>query len=245
MRPLGRAIQNAGWWVLDYAYVVRWQLRAILDRTDPRSFRSGDRVPVVVLPGVYETWKFLQPLIEQLHARGHPVHVVETLRRNRHPVSDAAADVAAFLRSSDLRRVVLVAHSKGGLAGKLVMVGPEADRVVGMLAVATPFHGSRYARMMPGQTLRSFSPMHPSILAIAAHERVNRRIVSIFGRFDPHIPEGSELAGARNVRVPTGGHFRILAHPQVLAEFAALSSAPPDSTTHVQKNRPLRDGPSA
>jgi predicted alpha/beta hydrolase family esterase len=213
------------WWLLDYAYAARWQLRSIFNRTDPTSFATGGKAPVVVLPGVYESWKFLQPLIEQLHRRGHPVHVIETLRRNRRPVEDAAARVSAFLRSADLRDVVLVAHSKGGLAGKLVMVGPEADRVAGMLAVATPFSGSRYARMVPGRTLRAFSPAHPSIRAIARHHLVNERVVSVFGRFDPHIPEGSELVGARNVRLDTGGHFRILAHPVVLDEFEALTAA--------------------
>lgn len=218
-------MRRALWWLLDYAYAARWQLRACFNRTDPQSFATGDCVPVVVLPGVYETWKFLQPLIEQIHGRGHPVHVVETLRHNRRPVADAAAEVTAFLAAADLRDVVLVAHSKGGLAGKLVMVGPETERVAGMLAVATPFSGSRYARMMPGQTLRAFSPVHPSILEIARHQSVNGCVVSVFGEFDPHIPEGSELVGARNVRLATGGHFRILAHPQVLAEFSALVTA--------------------
>jgi hypothetical protein len=45
----------------------------------------------------------------------------------------------------------------------------------------------------------------------------------VYGRFDPHIPEGSELVGAKNVRLETGGHFRILAHPRVLAELAVLA----------------------
>jgi hypothetical protein len=39
---------------------------------------------------------------------------------------------------------------------------------------------------------------------------VNGRIVSVFGPFDPHIPEGSALDGATNVRVPMPGHFRVL-----------------------------------
>lgn len=219
-----RAIQYAAWWMLDYAYVLRWQLRAFFNRTDPNTFTSGTKAPVVVLPGVYETWKFLQPLIEELHGRGHPVYVVETLRHNRRPVAEAADLVSAVIQSAELRDVILVAHSKGGLAGKLVMVGPAAERVTGMLAIATPFHGSRYARIMLGRTLRAFSPTDLSILDIARHQNVNARVVSVFGQFDPHIPEGSELAGARNVRLDTGGHFRILAHPQVLEEFLALTS---------------------
>jgi hypothetical protein len=43
---------------------------------------------------------------------------------------------------------------------------------------------------------------------------VNGRIVSIFGRYDLHIPDGSMLEGATNVRVPVVGHFRILGAPE-------------------------------
>ena len=54
--------------------------------------------------------------------------------------------------------------------------------------------------------------------ALAASADVNTRIVSIFGPFDPHIPEGSELAGARNIVLARGGHFRVLEDPRVIAE---------------------------
>jgi hypothetical protein len=36
-------------------------------------YRTGDKQVVVVLPGVYETWHFLRPLMDALHERGHPV----------------------------------------------------------------------------------------------------------------------------------------------------------------------------
>jgi hypothetical protein len=65
-------------------------------------------------------------------------------------------------------------------------------------------------------------------VALAEDRDVNRRIVSVFGEFDPHIPGGSFLAGAKNVRLETGGHFRVLAHPRVMAELAALSASDVD-----------------
>jgi predicted alpha/beta hydrolase family esterase len=216
-------LRNAGWWLADYAYAGYWQLRATFDRTSPATFASGRAAHIVVLPGVYETWKFMQPLVEQMHARGHAVHIVDALHRNERPVADIAAAVAEFLERRELADVILVAHSKGGLAGKLVMTGPAGERVRAMLAIATPFGGSRYARLMLSRTLRAFSPEDPSIVDIARQLAVNERIVSIYAAFDPHIPEGSELAGAKNVRLETGGHFRILAHPRVLAELAVLS----------------------
>ena len=219
-----RLLRDLRWWVQDYAYAAVWQVRAFFDRTDPTSFGSGPGVPLVILPGVYETWRFLEPLIAALHARGHPVHVVAPARRNQRPVADIARQVVDYLGEHDLGDVVIVAHSKGGLVGKQVMTDRAgAARVRGMVAVATPFGGSIYARFMLGRTLRSFSPADATILALSRETVVNARIVSVYGVFDPHIPEGSELAGAKNVELDTGGHFRILAHPRVMAEVAALA----------------------
>ncbi len=218
-----RLVRNGLWWARDYAYAGLWQTRALINPTDPSTFLTGTRTPIVVLPGIYETWKFMQPLIEQLHAQGHPVHIVDMLRRNSRPVEKLAHDVARYLQSHHLKDVILVAHSKGGLAGKVVMVSPEGGRVRCMLAIATPFGGSRYARAMPLGALRAFSPRDPAIVSLARQATANSRIVSVYARFDPHIPEGSKLEGAKNVEVDTGGHFRILAHPQVLAEVALLA----------------------
>jgi pimeloyl-ACP methyl ester carboxylesterase len=221
-----KALRTLEWWTRDYAYAAVWQARAFANRTDPRRFTEGDKTPILVIPGVYESWKFLQPLIVALHERGHPVHVVDPLRHNRRPVTTGAGLVADYMLDRDLRDVVLVAHSKGGLIGKHVMaLGPAMDRVRGMVAVAAPFGGSRYAPLMVSPTLRSFSPHDATILALARETAVNERIVSLYGRFDPHIPGGSALTGARNVVLETGGHFRILAHPRVIAEVAAMAES--------------------
>ena len=222
---IGRLLRDAGWWAADYAYAATWQVRAFANRTDPATFRSGSEVALVLLPGVYETWKFLQPLAAALHERGHPIHIVDLLQRNSRPVTEMAVHVTRYLDDHDLTDVVLVAHSKGGLVGKQVMVGGAGARVRGMVAVATPFGGSRYARMMLSPTLRSFSPRDRTIVALAQQLEVNTRITSVYGLFDPHIPEGSKLPGGRNVQLETGGHFRILAHPRVIAEVERMSAA--------------------
>lgn len=213
----------AVWWARDYLYAARWQVRAFFTRTEPSAFLSGDGAPIVALPGIYETWKFLQPLVGAVHERGHPVHVLDSLGRSRRPVTDMADRVAAHLTAHDLTDVVLLAHSRGGLVGKQVMTGPAAHRVRGMVAVATPFAGSWYARLMLTRSLRSLSPRDATIVALGAQADANARIVSIYALFDPHIPGGSELFGAKNVQLDTGGHFRILAHPRVIAEVVAFA----------------------
>jgi len=219
-----RALRDAAWWVADYAYALTWQVRALFSRTDPEQFSTGVRAPIVVLPGIYETWRFMQPLITAMHERGHPVHVVAALGRNRWPVPRGARHVADYLRQRDLNGAIILAHSKGGLIGKQAMGAPGAtDRIRGMVAVASPFGGSVYGRLMLLPALRAFSPSAPVIRALARELEPNARIVSVYGAFDPHIPGGSELAGARNVRLATGGHFRILAHPRIAAEIERLA----------------------
>lgn len=216
-------LRIAGWWARDYVYAAFWQVRAFFNRTAPSDFRSGDGTAIIALPGIYETWKFLQPLIEVAHERGHPVHVLDVLGRGRRPVAEMADRVTAYLVENDLTDVVLLAHSRGGLVGKQVMIGLQADRVRGMAAVATPFEGSWYARLMWTPSLRSLSPRNATIVALGTQAAANARIVSIYGLFDPHIPGGSELPGAKNVQLDTGGHFRILADPRVIAEVLSLA----------------------
>jgi pimeloyl-ACP methyl ester carboxylesterase len=145
---------------------------------------------------------------------------------NVKPVPDSAAVVSALLESHDLHDVTILAHSKGGLIGKHAMASQAGlQRVKGMVAVATPFAGSIYAKYMLAPSLKIFSPRDANLRALASDEAANARIVSVYGAFDPHIPARSALTGAKNVELETGGHFRILTKPQVLEEVSLLADS--------------------
>lgn len=206
-----RWMRRLWWWGLDYVYAGWQQVRGVVRRTPGEEWARGDAAPVLLLPGVYETWGFLRPVAEIAAELGHPVHVVTALGRNRGPVADMAAVARCYVDDYDLVGVVVVAHSKGGLIGKRMMLDDADGRIDRMIAVNTPFGGSRYARYVLGRTLREFSPRAETVRSLAAEVDVNARIVSIFAEFDPHIPEGSHLEGATNVRLPIAGHFRVLA----------------------------------
>jgi triacylglycerol lipase len=205
------------WWrALDYAWVVRRQADGWLTPGGPDDYRdpAAPRPPdVVLVPGVYESWQFLRPVAGFLHRHGHRVHVLPTLGVNRGPVPDAARLLEQHLEEHDLRDVVVVAHSKGGLIGKLAMLGPAGERISHLLAVATPFGGSSLARWIPLASVRAFVPTDATLLALAAERDVNRRITSAYSCWDPHIPAGSVLEGAHNVELATPGHFRVLDDP--------------------------------
>jgi pimeloyl-ACP methyl ester carboxylesterase len=223
--PIGT---RARWWAEDYIAAVDLQVRGMTTGGDPHRYRSGHLRPCVAVPGVYEAWYFLQPVIEALHGRGHPVHVLTELRHNRRPVSDSAELLAQYVAEKDLQDVLVVAHSKGGLIGKYAMLRLDPEqRIARMVAIATPFAGSRYANWAPNRTLRAFRADDPTTSMLAAENVVNHRITSIYGRFDPIIPESSVLPGATNLELPVGGHFQVIRHPTTISTVVAAAAEAP------------------
>ncbi|MEO6943273.1 MAG: alpha/beta hydrolase [Lacisediminihabitans sp.] len=220
----------AGWALVvgrDQLAAARWQLHYLARRGGPERYLVGGRQPVLLLPGVYEPWEFLRPVGDRLNALGHPVHLVREIGYNRRAIVPTAELVARFLIERDLRHVIIVGHSKGGLIGKQLMVTDAvADRIDRMVAINSPFSGSRLARFAPGATLRAFAPTNPLLSTLARNREANSRIVSIFSRFDPNIPEGSRLDGAVNIELPISGHFRPLDRLVLLAAVErAIESA--------------------
>ena len=224
MRPVTRA----GWLAADSAEAARLQWAGLRGRDRPEDFEDGSLRPVIALPGVYETWHFMLPIIRTLHQRGHPVHVLPTLAHNSRPIVDTARMVADVVERRDLADLVIVAHSKGGLIGKYAMIELDpGHRLARMLAVASPFSGSRYASYAPSRALRAFRPTDPTTVRLMKERTINSRITSVFPAFDPLVPEGSELPGAENIRLPIGGHWTPLTHPTTLAVAVELASARP------------------
>ncbi len=211
-----------GWMARDYAYAGWRQLAVFGARREPADWRTGDleKPQVVLLPGVYEHWSFLRGLGDALNADGHRVVVVHGMRVNRKPIAETAARVARALArvAPPLAGRVIVAHSKGGLIGKHVLVDDEGEQlgVRGVVAICTPFAGARRARLFGDPSIRALLPSDETIVMLGNAASVNGRIVSIFGTFDPHVPDGAALEGAINVRVPVPGHFRLLDAPETL-----------------------------
>jgi len=201
----------------DYPNAIRFRVDAVRAWAVPPSFADGRLRPVVILPGIYESWHYLRPIAERLNTDGHPVHVIPALGLNRAPIPATAARVHAYLVDRGLTGVAIVAHSKGGIVGKHVMALDDRESLVDrMVAIASPFSGSAMARIAPNPALRAFLPTDPVIAGLAAERAVNERITSIYPSFDPHIPDGCVLEGARNVELPVVGHFRILLEPGVI-----------------------------
>lgn len=235
-------VGRLGWWLRDYVYAGQRQLESLFRRTLPPRYSHGDpgRPAVILLPGVYESWLFLEPAASRLNACGFRIFAIPALGLNRRTIPDSSAIVASALAELSARHkfseCIILAHSKGGLIGKRLMLDAQAPSanlthdadgrpcgaagtaaVLGMVTIATPFSGSNYARYLVVRTLRDFSPSDAVLLAMQGQAGLNHKIVSIYPEFDPHIPSGSALEGAANIELPVSGHFRTLADQTVLA----------------------------
>lgn len=198
----------------DYAWLARAQLRP--GRPD---WTGGEGCPVVLVPGIWETWHVLRDLGDALHRAGHPVHVLPGLGTNSAELAVGAEVLRRTVERLDLHGAVVVAHSKGGLIAKTALALPGvSERVAGLVAVATPFEGSRYATWFPARSVRRLSPRDPALRRLAADLTAHPRIVAIRPRYDPHVPRAASapaLAGAVEVEVALDGHFRLLGDPRL------------------------------
>ncbi|MEP6479772.1 MAG: alpha/beta hydrolase [Rhodoglobus sp.] len=207
---------------LDYVYATSARAGNLVRGGVPDALSSGERTPVLLIPGVYEPWRFLLPIGRRLSALGHPVHVLPELGYNLAPIADTAAFVQRYLDDHDLERVSIVGHSKGGIVGKHMMaINDLSHRIERMVAIASPFTGSTRAKYVPVRTIRPFLPGNELLTTLAANLELNARITSIYPAEDQVIPNGSYLEGATNVVLPLVGHFRILSDPRVVGAVVA------------------------
>ncbi|MGO1383652.1 MAG: esterase/lipase family protein [Arachnia sp.] len=179
-------------------------------------------IPVVLLPGILERSTYLAPLGRFLAGQGHPVHVIDALGWNLATIDDSVEFCLKVLRDQDVHGAVFVAHSKGGLIGKALLLDPRVgDAAIGLIAIATPFAGSTFGGplqklpLVEGSPLGLFLPGSPDIERLAENDDVNSNIVSLAPAWDQMIPGGSELRGAINVTLEGRGHFRPVNDPRV------------------------------
>lgn len=213
--------------VLDYAYVLGARMGDLVHPAVPDALATGHRRPVLLIPGVYEPWRYLLAIGTRLNALGHPVHALPALGDNLAPIAATAAIAQAYLEDHDLEHVAIVGHSKGGIVGKHMMTTDDVNhRIDSLVAITSPFSGSSRAKYVPVRTIRPFLPGDPLLSALAANLEINSRITSIYSEADQVIPNGSALEGAVNIRLPLVGHFRLLSDPRVVD--AVVSAIDPE-----------------
>jgi len=207
---------NLGHWIRDYLHAIHKQSLAFIYRKPPRHYLEhiiDGKKPVILIPGIFEKWHFLKAVADPLSLLGHPIYVLERMGYNTREIPHSAKLIRELIEEKNLRHVVIVAHSKGGLIGKYVLAFYNQDkRVEKVIAIATPFKGSAMATFIPGKAAEELSPRSKIIETLSERKEVNHKITSVFGVFDNHVwPESScSLEGAKNIQVEVRGHHKIL-----------------------------------
>jgi triacylglycerol lipase len=157
----------------------------------------------------------------KLAARGLTVATL-TLEPPHGGIADFAAQlhrrIEAVCAETGAAQVALVAHSMGGLVARAYLRDHGAARVVRLVTIATPHHGTSVAHFGIGRDAREMEPGSALLRSLAAQPPAVPTL-SIWSPADNFVApqDSSRLAGARERIVPAHGHMSLLLSPTVLA----------------------------
>jgi pimeloyl-ACP methyl ester carboxylesterase len=142
-------------------------------------------------------------------------------------------ELLALQRRSDGERVLIIAHSMGGLIARALLrdLGPAAIRRI--VTIAAPHHGTRLVRGLPWQDTRQMRRNSAWLRALNATQEgcFSVPLVSIYSVDDNLVApaDSARLDGAENHEVRGVGHLGMLRSPRALdCVMAALSPAYPN-----------------
>lgn len=217
-----RVQEKAKHWFIDYLYMVYGAIVSHFHLAPPKHYLEyvvAGKVPVIIIPGVFNRWSFMKKIADEISSEGHPVHVVSGLGYNLFSIPKSSDQVASIIEKEDVHNVVIVSHSKGGLIGKHVLVHHNSDnRILGMVSIATPYSGSEMAKLLPISPLNELRTGGDIISDLHLNTVVNSNIVSLIPEYDNHVwaVEGCYLEGAKNIQVKVHGHHKVLYDEHVI-----------------------------
>jgi pimeloyl-ACP methyl ester carboxylesterase len=223
-----------------------WTMPRASART--RLHPGSNMPPVLLLHGYGCNSGYWSHLVPRLDAAGisHASVDLEPLTGDIDgyaPLVERAVEALRTATGAD--KVIIVAHSMGGLVARAWMRACGSARVARVITLGTPHHGTCLAafglglnaaqmrRVAQGRAARDEPPECAWLRALAANEDAAARalVTSIFSHHDNIIaPQtSSELPGARNLAFGGVGHVALGRNPRVLdavmAEIAGLREA--------------------
>ena len=206
-------------WVKDYWYALGPHLSVAKVPESYLNNAKEGKAPVVLIPGLLEKYHFLKAIGDSLSKEGHPVYIIKKLGRNVKTISDSATIVKELINEEQLKDVIVVAHSKGGLIGKYLLAFENADnKIKKVIAIASPWKGSIFLKISPHKSFKELRPKSGLIKKLGEQKQVNSKIVSIYGISDNVVwpVDSCNLEGAKNIQVDIHGHHKILFDKKVI-----------------------------
>lgn len=201
--------------------------------------QAGDGLlPVLLVHGYVCNRGFWGAMSRALASAG-VVHAAVDLEPPSASIDDfvplVAQAVDALRARSGSERLIIVAHSMGGLVARAYLASHGEGRIAHVITLGTPHHGTALANLGVGSNARQMSRQggQPSawLAQLAASETPARRamLTSIWSRHDNIVaPQASaELPGANNLVFDGIGHvalaFDTRVQQAVLSEITIVS----------------------
>lgn len=203
-------------WLIDYFYFTLGKLHQAFTRNTSKhhlSYVKEGLPPVVVIQGIAGKWGFMRRLVDKISLEGYPIYTVPDLGNNMIPVESGAKIVRSLIEGFDLKDVVLIGHSKGGLISKYLLAHLNGDnRIKGAITIATPFGGTKLAHVNPHSSYKELRRDSELIKSLNDKTEVNDKMVCVIPSFDNHVwPQSScFLPGAKNIQVKVKGHHKVV-----------------------------------
>ncbi|MBV7363429.1 alpha/beta hydrolase [Actinomycetaceae bacterium TAE3-ERU4] len=174
----------------------------------PKEWEKGNKIRVVLLPGVNESWQALRKIAENLNKHGHPISVIPKLGMSISEPEELAAIVQKELTEQQIKSCIFVAHSKGGLVAQSLLQSREEPRdIKAVITIATPYGGSPWGYLFPKKSrIGRLAPTADFFKRIRKLKTPSEIFHVISPSWDPKVIISSTLPGARHYRLPGCGH---------------------------------------
>jgi pimeloyl-ACP methyl ester carboxylesterase len=211
--------------------VFTWDqlLQRFLSPRDPPSVVPGAFPPVLLVHGIFCNAGVWRRMRRYLGTRGIDNLFAINLEPPLAGIDDFAVTLAERVeevrRRTGADKVVLVAHSMGGLVSRayIARLG-GAQRVERLVTIGSPHHGSEMARLAIGRCARDMIPNGPWLSGLVAAEAGSPGVpvTTIFSWDDNMVaPQDSpRLPGARAIALENVGHLELLRSPEVMGLVA-------------------------
>ncbi len=135
-----------------------------------------------------------------------------------------ARKIDGVLAATGARRVIVIAHSMGGLVVRAYLRRFGSDRLARVMSIGAPHHGSMHAWFFPGVSLAQLRPGNAWLAALNAESLdPSLRFLSLWSWHDSMVaPQtSSELPGSIDATLVGVGHNALLTDPHVFSRVLA------------------------
>ena len=182
--------------------------------------------PVILIPGITNKWGFMKHLGDKVSLAGHPVYIVPELGHNMRLVTDAAKLVEIIISDNNLKNIVIITHSKGGLIAKYLLNHSKySSDISKIIAIAAPFNGSHLVKYLPGKPFKELRPDSNIVQLLNSKTANDKKIFTISPSFDNHVwhtNKGHLESAKQNITMDTKGHHKVLFDSQVIEKVLEL-----------------------